>query len=82
MPTEDQEPENFTQTLRIEINGSHPLFKGNHTPGICAELRRIADALETHGVQLMQYPIEVMDSKEWVARLDLIEETIADETTP
>lgn len=47
------------QVLRIEVDGCHPVFHGNHTPGICDVLRQITDELDRCGVQLIRYPFEV-----------------------
>ena len=63
----------YTQVLKIEIDGCHDVFEGNHTPGIVRELEEITKFLNK-GVQLIKYPfyVEAIDGTV-IAKVDLVE---------
>lgn len=63
----------YTQVLKIEIDGCHDVFEGNHTPGIVRELEEITKFLNK-GVQLIKYPFysEAIDGTV-IAKVDLVE---------
>jgi hypothetical protein len=76
--TFEEDGKHYRQVLRIEIDGSAECFHGNHTPGICEVLRTVADQLEAAGIQMIAYPVPIMDesSLNQIGQVDLIEEEV------
>lgn len=67
------EPKDWTQVLKIEINGKHPRFECDHTPGICYLIHQIATELERYGVQMTKLPWAQEEEGEWLFRVDPVE---------
>ena len=65
----------MTQILKIEIDGCHPYFDKNHTPGICDVLEFLTQDLKK-GVQLFKYPFYYYgeaEEKTIIAKISLVE---------